>query len=308
MEKDAKIYITGRKGLIGQALLLKLKNNGWTNIVANDHQELDLTRQLDVERFFDEEKPEYIFHLAARVGGIYANRTYPAKFIYENLAIETNIIHSAYQYGVKKLLFFGCACCYPKEFQEPIKEEYLLSGYLEPTNEPFSIAKIAGIKMCQAYNQEYNTSFISVIPTNVYGPYDNFASDNSHVIPALIRKFHNAKVNGKTSIVIWGTGKPIREFIYVDDLADASIFLMENYNGLEIINITGQDEVSIKELAYLIKETVGFEAEVIFDKNMPDGMPYKVLDGTRLKNLGWKVKTPLKEGLLKTYNWYLQEK
>ncbi|MEW6679497.1 MAG: GDP-L-fucose synthase, partial [bacterium] len=258
-------------------------------------------------RFFQEKRPEYVFQLAARVGGINANMRFPAKFIYENLLIQSNIIHSAYLCNVKKLLFFGCACCYPCEYQKPIKEEDLLSGYLEETNEPFAIAKIAGIKMCQAYNQEYNTNFISAIPTNAYGPNDNFDLDDSHVIPALIKKFHNAKIKGENNVVLWGTGKPIREFIYVDDVADASIFLMEGYNKSDIINIGTQEEVSIKELAYLIKGIVDFKGEIIFDIEKPDGMAYKVLDGERLRNLGWQAKTSLKEGLFKTYNWYLKQ-
>lgn len=306
MKKDEKIYITGHTGLIGQTLLFKLKNKGYKNIVVKTHQELDLLRQMDVERFFEEEKPTYIFHLAALVGGIYANRRYPAKFIYENLVIQNNIIHSAYLYGVEKLLFFGCACCYPSECQKPINEESLLSGYLEPTNEPFAVAKIAGIKMCQAYNEEYGTNFISCVPTNTYGPNDNFFTDDSHVIPALIRKFYNAKINVKKSVEIWGSGKPIRDFIYVDDVADASIFLMEHYNEKGIINIAIQEEVSIKELAYLIKEIVGFGGEIIFDKEKPDGMLYKVLDGTKLKSLGWIPKVCLKDGIRQTYEWYLK--
>ncbi|MEW6482926.1 MAG: GDP-L-fucose synthase [bacterium] len=307
MEREEKIYIAGHKGLIGQAILLKLKNKGYTNIVTKTSQELDLTRQSEVERFFQEERPEYVFLAAARVGGINANMRFPAKFIYENLLIQSNIIHSAYLYKVKKLLFFGCACCYPCEYQKPIKEENLLSGYLEPTNEAFAVAKIAGIKMCEAYNQEYNTNFISAIPTNAYGPNDNFDLDDSHVIPALIKKFHNAKIKGENNVVLWGTGKPIREFIYVDDLADASIFLMEGYNKSDIINIGTQEGVSIKELAYLIKEIVNFKGEIIFDIEKPDGMAYKVLDGTRLRNLGWQAKISLKEGLFKTYNWYLKQ-
>lgn len=306
MKNDGKIYITGHKGLIGQAILLKLKKKGYTNVVVRTHQQLDLLRQRDVEKFFEKERPEYVFHLAALVGGIYANRKSPGKFIYENLVIQNNIIHSAYLYGVKKLLFFGCACCYPSEYQEPIKEECLLSGYLEPTNEPFAVAKIAGIKMCQAYNQEYGTNFIVAIPTNTYGPNDNFNLDNSHVISALIRKFHNAKVKVDKSVKVWGTGKPIRDFIYVNDLADASIFLMENYNESGIINIATGEEVSIKELAYLIKEIIGFEGEIIFEVEKPDGMLYKVLDGAKLKSLGWSLKISLKDGIKETYEWYLK--
>lgn len=306
MKNDGKIYITGHKGLIGQAISLMLKKKGYTNMVVRTHQQLDLLRQRDVEKFFEKERPEYVFHLAALVGGIYANRRFPGKFIYENLVIQSNIIHSAYLYDVKKLLFFGCACCYPLKYQEPIKEEYLLSGYLEPTNEPFAIAKIAGIKMCQAYNQEYGTNFIVAIPTNTYGPNDNFNLDNSHVISALIRKFHNAKVKGEKSVEVWGTGKPIRDFIYVNDLADASIFLMENYNESGIINIATGEEVSIKELAYLIKEIIGFEGEIIFDMEKPDGMLYKVLDGIKLKSIGWSSKISLKDGIKETYEWYLK--
>jgi len=304
--KDTKIYIAGHTGLIGTALFTRCRKEGYKNIVVKTHAELDLTRQSDTELFFEMERPDYVVMAAARVGGIKANITYPAEFIYENIAIQTNVIHSAYKYGVKKLLFFGSACSYPRECPQPMKEEYLLSGYLEPTNEPYAVAKIAGIKMCQAYNRQYGTNFICAVPTNVYGPNDNFGADNSHVIPALIMKFHDAKQKNESAVTIWGTGRPMREFIYVDDIADACIFLMQHYDGSDIINVGTGEEIAIQELAILIKEVVGYNGDIIFDASKPDGAPRKMLDVKRLKKLGWQAMTPLKDGLQKTYEWYLK--
>lgn len=306
MEKDSKIYVAGHTGLVGSAVFHKLEREGYKNIVKKTHQELDLTHQVEVEVFFKTEKPQYVILAAAKVGGIHANSTYPAQFIYENLTIQTNVIHSAYLYGVEKLLFFGSACSYPRDCPQPMKEEYLLSGCLEPTNEPYAVAKIAGIKMCQAYNKQYGTSFICATPTNVYGPNDNFDLDNSHVIPALFRKFHEAKVKKHSAVTIWGTGSPIREFIYVDDLADACLFLMRNYNSPEIINIGSCEEISIKNLAYFIKDVIGCCSEITFDTSKPDGSPRKVLDTSKLRCLGWEANTFLKEGIRKTYEWYLK--
>src|SRR3990170_1119255 len=293
--KDTKIYIAGHTGLIGTALFTRCRKEGYKNIVVKTHAELDLTRQSDTELFFEMERPDYVVMAAARVGGIKANITYPAEFIYENIAIQTNVIHSAYKYGVKKLLFFGSACSYPRECPQPMKEEYLLSGYLEPTNEPYAVAKIAGIRMCHAYNRQYGTNFICAIPTNTYGPSDNFGSEDSHVIPALIKKFHKAKIKREREVVIWGTGRPIREFLYVDDLADACIFLMQNYDESEGINVGVGEEVSIKELAFLVKGAVGYDGDIIFDASKPDGSPRKLLDISKLKKLGWQAKISLKD-------------
>ena len=306
MTKDSKIHIAGHTGLVGSAILSRLKKDGYTNIILRTHHELDLTRQANVEEFFVRENPEYVFLAAAKVGGILANSSYPAQFIYENLAIQTNVIHSAYLCGVKKLLFLGSACSYPRECPQPMKEEYLLSGYLEPTNEPYAVAKIAGIKMCHAYNRQYGTNFICAIPTNTYGPSDNFGSEDSHVIPALIKKFHEAKIKREREVVIWGTGRPIREFLYVDDLADACIFLMQNYDESEGINVGVGEEASIKELAFLVKGAVGYDGDIIFDASKPDGSPRKLLDISKLKKLGWQAKISLKDGLQRTYNWYLE--
>lgn len=306
MINNSKIYVVGHTGLLGSALLRRLENDGCANIVKKTHQELDLLCRGEVENFFKTEKPQYVILAAAKVGGIHANCTYPAQFIYENLTIQINVIHSAYLNGVEKLLFFGSACSYPRDCRQPMKEEYLLSGRLEPTNEPYAAAKIAGIKMCQAYNKQYGTSFICATPTNVYGPNDNFDTNNSHVIPALIMKFHNAKIKDQESVILWGTGSPVREFIYADDLAEACLFLMKNYYSTEIINIGSGEEISIKNLAYLIKDVIGYHGEITFDTSKPDGAPRKVLDGSKLKNLGWETKTSLKEGICKTYQWYLK--
>ncbi|MDO9287287.1 MAG: GDP-L-fucose synthase [Thermodesulfovibrionales bacterium] len=304
MEYNSKIYVAGHRGLVGSAILRRLESEGYKNIIHRARKELDLTRQSAVEAFFEKEKPEYVFLAAAKVGGIHANSTYPAEFIYSNLMVQANVINAAHIYGVGKLLFLGSSCIYPRDCPQPMKEEYLLSGYLEPTNEPYAVAKIAGIRMCQSYNRQYGTNFISVMPTNLYGPNDNFDLMDSHVLPALIRKFHEAKVNDKPYVEVWGSGNPKREFLFVDDLADACLFLMENYDKKEIINIGTGEDVTVKELAETVKEVVGYGGEIRFDKTRPDGTPRKLLDVSRINSLGWKAKTPLREGIEKTYEWY----
>jgi GDP-L-fucose synthase len=308
MNKDAKIYIAGHRGLVGSAIKRKLEQLGYENLITRRSDELNLCHQQEVERFFAEEKPEYVFLAAAKVGGIQANNTYPAEFIRDNLAIQTNVIHAAYLYEVKKLLFMGSSCIYPKFAPQPMKEEDLLTGKLEPTNEPYAIAKIAGMKMCEAYNRQYNTNFLPVMPTNLYGPNDNFDLENSHVLPALLRKFHEAKMNKEPHVEIWGTGNPKREFLYVDDLADACIYLMNNCDYQEIapfINVgTGQD-IEIRKLAEMIQAIVGYKGELVFNRNKPDGTPQKLLDVSRLTELGWKAQIPLEKGILNSYEWYL---
>jgi len=343
MRKSSKIYVAGHRGLVGSAIYRRLQSGGFTGLITRTSRELDLTRQADVEAFFGKERPEYVFLAAAKVGGILANNTYPAEFIYKNLMIQSNIIHSSYLTGTRKLLFLGSSCIYPKFAPQPMKEEYLLTGELEPTNEPYAVAKIAGIKMCQSYNRQYGTNYISVMPTNLYGPGDNFDLETSHVLPALIRKFHEAKVRtanpsedrgtrfeAKASnlrpqtsdpglsasslqpqtsdghyVTIWGTGTPKREFLYVDDLADACVYLMEHYDGSEIVNIGVGEDISIGDLAALVKEVVGFRGDIVYDSSKPDGTPRKLLDVSRLHSLGWKAKTDLREGIRKTYEWYL---
>jgi GDP-L-fucose synthase len=306
MNKDSKIYVAGHNGMVGSAIVRKLKDLGYTNIVTKSKKELDLTNQFQVSQFFHFEIPEYVFLAAAKVGGIKANDQFRADFIYQNLMIQSNIIKASYDCGVKKLLFLGSSCIYPKFCEQPIKEEYLLTGTLEPTNDAYAIAKIAGIKMCQDFNKQYGTNFISVMPTNLYGPGDNYDLNNSHVLPAMIRKFHEAKLEGKDKVEIWGTGTPKREFLYVDDLADACLFLMNNYNDSEIVNIgTGQD-VTIAELAVGIKNIVGFEGKIYFNTEMPDGTPRKLLDVSKLKDLGWEYKTSLIDGIKKTYRDYVK--
>jgi len=304
MEKESKIYVAGHRGLVGSAILHNLQEEGYNNIVIRTHRELDLCNQQEVRAFFEKERPEYVFLAAAKVGGILANSTYPADFIYNNLAIQIYAIHNAYLYGVKKLLFLGSSCIYPKFAPQPMKEGYLLTGILEPTNESYAIAKISGIKMCQAYNKQYGTNFISVMPTNLYGPGDNFDLETSHVLSALIRKFHEAKLSGQP-VTVWGTGTPRREFLYVNDLAEACVFLMNCYDGEDIINIGTGLDISIKELAGFISEVIGYRGEIIFDTGKPDGMQRKLLDVTRINSLGWKAKTDLREGIEKTYKWYL---
>jgi GDP-L-fucose synthase len=335
MDKTSRIYVAGHRGLVGSAIYRRLESGGFTNLITRTSRELDLTRQADVEAFFKKENPEYVFLAAAKVGGILANNTYPADFIYDNMMIQSNIIHASYLNGAKKLLFLGSSCIYPKLAPQPMKEEYLLGGELEPTNEPYAVAKIAGIKMCQSYNRQYRTNYISVMPTNLYGPRDNFDLSTSHVLPALIRKFHEGKVASQQgegqvevkakkdlsqpqpavtpepqpephSVTIWGTGTPRREFLYVDDLADACLFLMERYDSSEIINIGVGEDITIAELAELVKQVVGYEGEIIYDSSKPDGTPRKLLDVSRLHSLGWRARTSLEEGIRKTYEWYVK--
>jgi GDP-L-fucose synthase len=308
MNKTSRIYVAGHRGLVGSAILKRLESEGYRNLVVRTSKELDLTRQEEVEGFFRKEKPEYVFLAAAKVGGILANNTYPADFIYRNIMIEANVIHASHQNGARKLLLLGSSCIYPKFCPQPMKEEYLMTGELEPTNEPYSIAKIAGIKMCQAFNRQYGTNFISVMPTNLYGPLDNFDLETSHVLPALIRKFHEAKLKNSPSVQIWGTGTPKREFLYVDDLADACVYLMEKYNGQDYINIGVGEDISITDLALLIKDFVGYDGGIVYDGSLPDGTPRKLLDVSRLHSLGWKAKTGLREGIAKTYAWYVKNK
>ena len=355
MNRNSKIYVAGHRGLVGSAILRRLEADGYTNLRYRTHQELDLIQGQEVERFFDEEKPEYVFLAAAKVGGILANDTYPAEFIHENLAVQTHVIHQGYLHGVKKLLFLGSSCIYPKHCPQPMKEEHLLSGYLEPTNQPYAVAKIAGIEMCRSYNRQYGTQYISVMPTNLYGPNDSFDLETSHVLPALIRKFHLGRLaaggeweaiqkdearfgkiphdimknlaaisnssgysppdglqeyapatSGAAEITLWGTGNPRRELLHVDDLADACVFLMNAYEGREIINIgTGRDS-TIRELAELVADIVGFKVGIHFDSSKPDGTPQKLLDVSRLRDLGWESKISLRQGIQNTYQWYLR--
>ncbi len=308
MELNSKIYVAGHRGMVGSAIIRNLKERGYINIIYRDFGELDLRRQADVQRFFEEEKPEYVYLAAAKVGGIHANNTYPAEFIYDNLMIETNIIHSAYKNKVKKLLFLGSSCIYPKLAQQPIKEEYLLTGKLEETNEAYAIAKITGIELCKFYRRQYGCDFISAMPTNLYGINDNFDLETSHVMPALIRKFHEAKINNKKEVVMWGTGKPKREFMYVDDLADALNHLMLNYSEEIHVNMGTGEDIEIGELARIIKEVVGYEGEIVNDMSKPDGTPRKLLDVTKLKNTGYIHKVELKYGIERVYEWYLENK
>jgi GDP-L-fucose synthase len=308
LNKDEKIYVAGHRGLVGSAIIRRLEIEGYNNIIVRTSKELDLREQHQVKDFFQTEKPEYIFLAAAKVGGIYANNTYPAEFIYENLAIQNNVIHQSYLNDVKKLLFLGSSCIYPKYAKQPMIEEYLLTGELEPTNEPYAIAKIAGIKMCQSYNRQYGTNYISVMPTNLYGPNDNFDLKNSHVLPALIRKFHEAKCNNQEAVEIWGTGSPRREFLYADDLAEVCIYLMNNIETNDIINIGTGTDITIKDLALLIKDIVGFSGEITFDTSKPDGTPRKLLNVNRLKELGWESKISLEDGIYQTYKWFLTER
>ena len=306
MKKTSKIYVAGHRGLVGSAIMRNLTKNGYENIITKTHDELDLLDAVAVTNFFKKEKPEYVFLAAAKVGGIHANNIYPADFIYQNLQIQNNIIHNAHLNNIKKLLFLGSSCIYPRECPQPIKEEYLLTGPLEKTNEAYAVAKIAGIKMCQAYNKQHGTTFISVMPTNLYGINDNFDLETAHVFPALLRKFHEAKVNNDPEVVIWGTGKPMREFLYVDDMADACIYLMNHYSDDDIVNIgTGQD-ISIKELAKTISDIVGYQGKIIHDTTKPDGTPRKLLDVSKLHALGWTHQTSLKEGIKLTYDWFLK--
>lgn len=307
MEKNSKIYIAGHRGMVGSAILRKLEKEGFTNIITRGSTELDLRNQQAVTEFFDQEKPEYVFLAAAKVGGIIANNTYRADFLYENLMIQNNIIHNSYLNGVKKLMFLGSSCIYPKLAPQPLKEEYLLTGLLEETNEPYAIAKIAGIKMCDAYRAQYGCNYISVMPTNLYGYNDNYHPQNSHVLPALIRKFHEAKVNGSSKVVIWGTGSPFREFLFADDLADACFYLMETYNEPNLVNIGTGEDISIKDLALLIKKIIGFEGELEFDSSKPDGTPRKLMDVSKLHAAGWKHKIQLEDGIRLAYEDFLSK-
>lgn len=308
MNKTNKIYIAGHRGLVGSAILRNLEKNGYDNIVLRNSKELNLTCQAEVNNFFEIEKPEYVFLAAAKVGGIHANDTYPADFIRDNLLIQTNVIDAAYRNKAKKLLFLGSSCIYPKFSPQPMKEEHLLTGELEPTNEWYAIAKIAGIKMCQAYKKQYGFNAISLMPTNLYGPGDNFNLENSHVMPALIRKFQDAKINKLSEVEVWGTGKPKREFLHVDDMADASVFLMNYYDDIEFVNVGVGEDVSIKELAETIKEVVGFNGLLKFDSSKPDGAPRKLLDVSKLEKAGWKASIQLKQGIQSTYDWFVSNK
>jgi GDP-L-fucose synthase len=301
MEKSAKIYVAGHRGMVGSAIVRELKNLGYENVLVRTSAELDLRNQAAVEAFYAAEKPEYVFVSAAKVGGILANNTYRAEFLYDNLSIQNNLIHFAHVYGVKKLLFLGSSCIYPKLAPQPLKEDYLLSGLLEPTNEPYAIAKITGIKMCEAYRDQYGCNFISAMPTNMYGPNDNYHPENSHVLPALIRKFHEAKVSGSDFVTIWGDGSPFREFLYADDLANALVYLMLNYNEKEFVNVGFGDEIAVKDLALMIQKVVGFEGRLMFDTSKPNGTPRKLMDSSRLFATGWKPKTQLEEGIKLAY-------
>ncbi len=319
MDKQAKIYVAGHRGLVGSALMRQLKEQGYTNLVVCTHAELDLTNQAAVESFFADQKPEYVFLAAAKVGGIHANNTYPAEFIHQNLAIQTNVIHQSYMHNVKRLLFLGSSCIYPKDCPQPIKEEYLLTGPLEPTNRPYALAKIAGIEMCWSYNRQYGTQYLAAMPTNLYGPDDNYHAENSHVIPALIRKFHEAKVNKQPTVTVWGTGKPLREFLYSDDMAKACLHLMnlqeEQFKSIlasglnngfpPLVNVGYGQDVSIKELADLICNIVGYMGKVEFDRTKPDGTMQKLLDVSYIHSLGWRARTNLADGLSKTYKNYI---
>jgi len=309
--KNKKVYLAGHNGMVGSAIYRNLQQKGYSNIISRDISELNLINQKDVEDFFQREKPDVVIIAAAKVGGIHANNTYRAQFIYENLMIEANLIHSSYINNVSKVLFLGSSCIYPKLAPQPLKEEYLLSGFLENTNEPYAIAKIAGIKLCESYYKQYGSNFISAMPTNLYGFFDNFNLETSHVLPALLRKFHDAKENNAASVTMWGTGKPLREFMFVDDLADALTFMIENVNASDLydnnlthLNIGTGEDITIFDLARLISEIVGYKGDIINDHSKPDGTPRKLMDVTRLNNLGWKHKTSLPEGIAKTYEWY----
>lgn len=305
MDLQAKIYIAGHNGLVGSALVRQLTARGYTNLLLRTSRELDLRHQSAVDDFFAQEQPDYVFLAAAKVGGIHANNTYRAEFLYDNLMIEANIIHSAYRHQVQKLLFLGSSCIYPKLCPQPMREEYLLTGFLEPTNEPYAIAKIAGLKLCENYSRQYGVNFIAAMPTNLYGINDNFDLATSHVLPALIRKFHEAKVNQSPTVTVWGTGEPLREFLFVDDLADALIFLMQHYDQTDFINVGTGQEISIRELALTIKAVIGYPGDIVFDPTKPDGTPRKLLDVSRLQTLGWQAQTDLKTGIEQTYTWYL---
>jgi GDP-L-fucose synthase len=307
MKKEDKIYIAGHNGMVGSSIVRKLQREGFTNLITRSSKELNLINQADVLSFFEANKPDYVFLAAAKVGGIQANNTYKGDFLYDNLMIQTNVIHAAHVYPVKKLLFLGSSCIYPKFAEQPISEDSLLTGILEPTNEPYAIAKIAGIKLCDAYRDQYGCNFISAMPTNLYGPNDNYDLAGSHVLPAMIRKFHEARNNGSKEVVVWGTGKPMREFLYVDDLAEACYFLMENYNKPGAINVGTGSDITIADLAHLVKKIVGFEGEIVFDTSKPDGTPKKQLNVSRINQLGWKATIELEEGIRKAYTSFLDQ-
>lgn len=317
MDKSSKIFVAGSKGLVGSALVRQLKSRGYTNLLLPEINELDLTSQQAVADFFQQEKPEYVFLAAAKVGGIHANNTYPAEFIYLNLAIQNNVIHQSYLHGVKRLLFLGSSCIYPQLAPQPMKEEHLLTGLLEPTNEPYAIAKIAGIKMCESYNRQYGTKFIAVMPTNLYGPGDNFHPENSHVLPALIRRFHEAKMQNAPEVMVWGSGTPRRELLYVDDMAGGCMHLMElvdeqiapellSYPKPCFVNLGTGEDVTIRELAETVRAVVGYSGDIAFDASKPDGTPRKLQDVSRMHGLGWRHKVELEEGIRRTYQWYMQ--
>lgn len=307
MNKNAKIYIAGHRGMVGSAIERRLMSAGYKNIVTRTHAELDLSNQAAVTQFLENEKPDYIFLAAAKVGGIHANNTYRAEFIYQNLMMEANIVHAAWQAGVQRLLFLGSSCIYPRDCPQPIKENYLLTGPLEATNEPYAIAKIAGIKLCESYNRQYGTQYVSVMPTNLYGPNDNYDLNNSHVLPALIRKTHEAKVRGERTLVVWGSGKPMREFLYVDDMADACVFLMESDISEGLFNVGTGEDVTIRELAETVMSVIGFKGEIVFDVSKPDGTPRKLLNVDRLRGLGWQAKTSLRDGIARAYADFLHK-
>lgn len=304
MEKNAKIYVAGHRGLVGSAIVRNLKEKGYNNIILRTHNELDLIRQIEVEEFFEQERPDYVFLAAAKVGGIIANNTYPAEFIYNNIMIETNVIHSSYKFKVKKLLFLGSSCIYPKFAEQPIKEEYLLTGALEPSNEAYAISKITGIELCKFYRRQYSCDFISAMPTNLYGINDNFNLETSHVMPALIRKIHEAKIIGDKQVIMWGTGKPKREFLYVEDCADACVHLMNNYSNEIHVNVGTGEDLEIGELGRIIKKIVGYEGEIVNDTSKPDGTPRKLLNIELLASSGWKYKVELEEGIRRVYEWF----
>ena len=304
-DKAKKVYIAGHRGMVGSAILRRLSSAGYNNIITRTHAELDLTNQAAVTQFIDLEKPDYIFLAAATVGGIHANNTYRGEFIYQNLMMEANLVHAAQQSGVRRLLFLGSSCIYPRDCPQPIKEEYLLTGPLEPTNEPYAVAKIAGIKLCESYNRQYSTQYVSVMPTNLYGPNDNYDLNNSHVLPALIRKAHEAKMRGDKELVVWGSGKPMREFLYVDDMADACVFLMEQSNSDGIFNVGTGEDVTIHELAVTVMDVVGFRGKIVFDASKPDGTPRKLLNVDRMRTLGWQAQTKLIDGIARAYADFL---
>lgn len=306
MNKDAKIYVAGHSGMVGSAVARCLNAHDFNKLILRTSKELDLTRQADVEQFFCEIKPEFVFLAAARVGGIMANNTYRAEFIYTNVMIQSNVIHSAWRTGVKKLLFFSSSCVYPRECAQPMKEEYLWTGKLEPTNEPYAVAKLSGMSMCRAYKEQYGSNFISVVPTNLYGQNDNYDSQQSHVMAALIDKFHRAKIEHNPTVILWGTGTPRRELMYVDDAAEAALFLMQNYVGNEPVNIGLGEDHSIRELAEVVRDIVGYQGDIVFDTSKPDGVPQKLLEMSKLRSMGWQAQIPLKQGLKKAYDWYLK--